>query len=179
MKKGYQGEIEKITICIGFAILALSLLNVHGALSVTPAFVTGISLAGCALSFADYTKVLIGEYDGFITSKITSFTVSLMYLIAALSLICLPYTNTILSMKSSVLDKLSTSSSLLALGCVFITIGHNNRKRFKKKAIEQITNQNKRFEKDKYYEEILEQKNNKIKELEKFIQEFEKTKDSA
>lgn len=139
MKNGYQGEIEKITICIGFAILVLSLLNVNGALSVTPAFVTGISLAGCALSFADYTKVLIGEYDGLIISKITSVTVSLMYLLAALSLICLPYTNTILSMKSSDLDKLSTSSSLLALGCVFITIGHNNRKRFRKKEKEKRT----------------------------------------
>lgn len=46
--------MEKITICIGIAIIYLGYNNLLGYTKIDPAVVTGISLSGLCLTLADF-----------------------------------------------------------------------------------------------------------------------------
>lgn len=140
-------DMEKITICMGVAIISLGFLNMLDFTTVPLALVTGISISGFCLTTADFLSKLNEDYK-FKTIKFLAEKSSwVLYLFATFSIICFPYLGMVKTLSENDLAKMSTVTSVIALGLVFVSIGYNNKREALKDAKE-INNE---------YQELLTQ----------------------
>lgn len=129
MKSSWMNDMERITICIGLAILFLGLFNAVGIATIPSTLVTGISISGVCLTFADFMSKL-STYESFSEKekRSTDKFVFILYIISAMGIVFFPNLELIKSLDKDVLDSMSTTTSVIALGVVFIAIGENNRR---------------------------------------------------
>lgn len=188
MENNWFKDMEKITICIGLAIVYLGIKNIDRESIISPALVTGISLSGLCLTIADFInkQFKASQNKKALDWFIYSFDFSL-YFLAAVCILVYPNSAFVRSLDKDTLDWMSTTASVIALGVVFIAIGMNNRKavleeenkRFKE--IEVMFAQSKKVsEETKDIKEkilvIIEEKDKQIEELEKKINQLEEKK---
>ncbi|AJH60107.1 hypothetical protein FOC75_00315 (plasmid) [Bacillus cereus] len=197
MTNNWFKDMEKITICLGFAIVYLGVNNFYGDSIISPALVTGISLSGLCLTMADFSSKQFKGCKNKWGIHALSFIDFLLYCLAALCIIGYPNSTFIKSLDKDTLDWLSTSASVIALGFVFIAIGISNKdavleeekKRFEDeekrfKEIEGMFNESKKIS-EQFRElvenrnEVIEKKDKQIKELEKKVKELEGKKTAA
>lgn len=197
MKNNWFKDMEKITICIGFAIVYLGINNIYGDALISPALVTGISLSGLCLTIADLLSKQIKNVKNKILVEMFSLIDFTLHIVAACFILGYPNSTVLNSLDKDTLDSMSTTASVIALGFVFISIGISNRKavveeekqRFEEeekrfKEIEGMFNQSKKIS-DQYRElvenknEVIEKKDKQIKELEKKVNELEGKKTTA
>ncbi|MEK5197315.1 hypothetical protein MHI49_28280 [Bacillus sp. FSL M7-0884] len=191
MENNWFKDMEKITICIGLAIVYLGIKNIDRGSIISPALVTGISLSGLCLTIADFiSKQFKASQDKkALDWFIYSFDFSL-YFLAAVCILVYPNSAFVRSLDKDTLDWMSTTASVIALGVVFIAIGMNNRKavleeekqRFKE--IKEMLNESKNIsgefkELSEEMYEILKKKDEQIEELEKKINQLEENKTTA
>lgn len=197
MTNNWFKDMEKITICLGFAIVYLGVNNFYGDSIISPALVTGISLSGLCLTMADFLSKQFKGCKNKWGIHALSFIDFLLYCLAALCIIGYPNSTFIKSLDKDTLDWLSTSASVIALGFVFIAIGISNKdavleeekKRFEDeekrfKEIEGMFNESKKI--SEQFRElvenrngVIEKKDQQIKELEKKVKELEGKKTAA
>ncbi|HHT7174513.1 TPA: hypothetical protein ACTZ3H_005340 [Bacillus cereus] len=189
-------DMEKVTICIGFAIVYLGMNNAIDN-PISPALVTGISVSGLCLTLADFLSKQFKDCKNKLGLNILYFFDFLLYGLAALWIVGYPNATFIKSLNKETLDWLSTTASVIALGFVFIAIGISNKdavleeekKRFEKeekrfKEIEGMFNESKKIS-EQFRElvenrnEVIEKKDKQIKELEKKVKELEAKKTAA
>ncbi|MBO1582550.1 hypothetical protein [Bacillus sp. XF8] len=94
---------------------------------------------------ADFFNKLNEDQDIRIIRILSENTSIALYLLATGSIICFPYMNSISSLTKDALDKMSTVSSVIALGLVFVSIGYSNRREMFKDA----------KKRDDHYENLL------------------------
>ncbi|MDM5436151.1 hypothetical protein QUG28_26095 [Bacillus hominis] len=135
MKKWFN-DMEKITIGMGVAIIMLGLYNMVGVSTIPAALVTGISISGFCLTLVDFLSKLNEDYNLKTIKFLAKKSGVYLYLFATVSIICFPYMNIITSLSKDTLDKMSTITSVIALGLVFVSIGYNNRREVIKDVIE-------------------------------------------
>lgn len=177
MTNNWFKDMEKITICLGFAIMYLGLNNFFGTSIISPALVTGISLSGLCLTIADFLSKQFKDVKRKWVLNILHYIDSSLYFLAAACIVGYPNATFIKSMDKETLDWMSTSASVVALGFVFVAIGISNREA----AIEEDKSLSKQLEKlfddstktIKQQKEILENRNGIIEEKNKQIIEFE------
>lgn len=189
MMNNWFKDMEKVTICIGCAIVYLGVNNVVDN-PISPALVTGISLSGLCLTLADFLNKQFKDCKNKVGLNILYFLDYSLYGLAALWLIGYPNSTFVKSLNKETLDWMSTTASVIALGVVFIAIGMNNRnavleeeqKRFgeiegtfteTKKIAEQFR------ELSENRKVIIGNKDKQIEELEKKINELEGKKTIA
>ncbi|WMY18290.1 hypothetical protein P3F89_27225 (plasmid) [Bacillus tropicus] len=143
MKNNWFKDMEKITICLGFAIIYLGVNNFLGNSVISPALVTGISLSGLFLTLADFLSKQFKDFENKRVLNVLYFIDSALYVLAALCIVGYPNATFITSLDKETLDWMSTSASVVALGFVFVAIGINNRKM----AIEEDAKQAKEIQK--------------------------------
>lgn len=197
MTNNWFKDMEKITICLGFAIVYLGVNNFYGDSIISPALVTGISLSGLCLTMADFLSKQFKGCKNKWGVHALSFIDFLLYCLAAICIIGYPNSTFIKSLDKDTLDWLSTSASVIALGFVFIAIGISNKdavleeekKRFEDeekrfKEIEGMFNESKKI--SEQFRElvenrngVIEKKDKQIKELEKKVKELEGKKTAA
>lgn len=182
MKKNWYLQMEQVTIYMGGAIVVLGLLNIVGQANISGAFVTGISLAGLCLTLSDLlNKTIKNENDPVSEKKVVKIG-ALLYYIAAICIIAFPNSKLIASLPKEILDSMSTSASVIALGFVFMMIGDNNRRAAaneQKKQTDLLTNfenelQRSKDENSKIIDELketLKEKETTIKNLEQSLNE--------
>lgn len=204
MKNNWFKDMEKITICIGFAIVYLGINNMYGDSIISPALVTGISLSGLCLTIADFLSKQFKNSKNKILVEVLSFIDFLLYILAACFILGYPNSTFVKSLDKDTLDSMSTTASVIALGFVFIAIGISNRKAVleeeKKRSeeiesmladskkileqVQQISENEKRINEksidlqEKMFE-IIEEKDKQIEELEKKMNILEKKKSTA
>lgn len=177
MTNNWFKDMEKITICLGFAIMYLGLNNFFGTSIISPALVTGISLSGLCLTIADFLSKQFKDVKRKWVLKVLFFIDSFLYFFAATCIVGYPNATFIKSMDKETLDWMSTSTSVVALGFVFVAIGISNRKA----AIEEDKSLSKQLEKlfddstetIKKLQEISENRKGIIEEKNKQVIEFE------
>ncbi|MDT3494884.1 hypothetical protein NLU03_10615 [Bacillus toyonensis] len=179
-------DTDKVTVCIGMSIIYLGLNTMFGNSEISPALVTGISLAGLFLTLADCFKNLSVNSNNQKRNRFLFYLDLFLYAFAAISIIAYPNFNFITSLDKQTLDRMSTTSSVIALGFVFITIGFSNirsvfdeKRKYRKDLDEMFDLLKERSDKYDEMSNLVIDRDNKIKELEKLIQEFEKTKSLA
>ncbi|PEK68651.1 hypothetical protein [Bacillus pseudomycoides] len=153
MRNNWFKDMEKITICIGAAIIYLGFNNLFGYTKIDPALVTGISLSGLCLTIADF---LSKEFKESKNKKVVNFLIFfdfLLYILAAMCILSYPNTGTLTSLDKDTLDKVSTGASVIALGVVFMAIGLNNRRSVLEEERRRLEEEQKRLER---MQEILE-----------------------
>ncbi|PGY28498.1 hypothetical protein COE20_10975 [Bacillus cereus] len=128
MKRNWFSQMEQLTIFMGVAIVLLGILNILGQANISGAFVTGISLAGLFLTLSDFLNKLIENGNDPVLEKKVLRIGGMLYYIAAFCIIAFPNSKLITSLPKDILDSMSTSASVIALGVVFIMIGDNNRR---------------------------------------------------
>ncbi|PEW83742.1 hypothetical protein CN445_24200 [Bacillus cereus] len=128
MTNNWFKDMEKITICIGFAIVYLGVNNMYGDSIISPALVTGISLSGLCLTIADLLSKQFKNSKNKILVEVLSFIDFLLYILAACFILGYPNSKFVKSFDKDTLDSMSTTASIIALGFVFIAIGIRNRK---------------------------------------------------
>lgn len=198
MANNWFKDMEKITICIGFAIIYLGVNNFLGNSIISPALVTGISLSGLCLTLADFLSKQFKDLKNKRLLNVVYLIDSMLYVLAALCIVGYPNATFIKSLDKDTLDWMSTSASVVALGFVFVAIGISNRTAAKeedaklaeeiRKIIhdaEQYLGRNKEIPKSKKevhsiskddMSEIMEAKDKRIELLEKELKEMkEKT----
>lgn len=189
-------DMEKVTICIGFAIVYLGMNNAVDN-PINPALVAGISFSGLCLTLADFLNKQFKGCKNKIGLNILHFFDFLLYGLATLCIIGYPHSTFMKSLDKEKLDWLSTSASVIALGFVFIAIGTSNRKAVLEEENLRFEEEMKRFEKiedmlneakkvtEQFRElaenrnEVIAKKDMEIKELEKKIKELEVKKTAA
>lgn len=182
MKRNWYLQMEQITIFMGAAIVVLGLLNIVGQAKISGAFVTGISLAGLCLTLSDLLNKTIENGNDPVSEKKVVKIGALLYYIAAFCIITFPNSELIASLPKEILDSMSTSASVIALGVVFMMIGDNNRRAVaneQKKQNDLLNNfenelQRSRDENSKIIDELkeaLKEKDTTIKNLEQSINE--------
>lgn len=129
MKSSWINDMERITICIGLSIFFLGVFHITGIATIPPALVTGISISGFCLTLADFMSKLSAD-EGFSEKekRSTDKIVFYLYTISAMGIVFFPNLELIKSLNKDVLDSMSTTASVIALGFVFIAIGENNRR---------------------------------------------------
>ncbi|MGX5441546.1 hypothetical protein [Bacillus thuringiensis] len=171
MTNNWFKDMEKITICIGVAIVSLGVNNIFGGSIISPALVTGISLSGLFLTIADFLSKQFKDCENQWGLRVLYIIDFVLYSLAALCLIGYPNSTFIKSLDKDTLDWMSTSASVIALGVVFIAIGISNRnavleeERKKTEVIENILKDTKELLKDvqdvsKNERELSEQNSN-------------------
>lgn len=128
MRNNWFKDMEKITICIGFAIVYLGVNNMYGDAVISPALVMGISLSGLCLTVADLLSKQFKNSKNKIFIEVLSFIDFLLYILAACSILGYPNSTFVKSLDENTLNSMSTTASVIALGFVFIAIGISNRK---------------------------------------------------
>ncbi|OKA18081.1 hypothetical protein [Bacillus cereus] len=190
MTNNWFKDMEKITICIGFAIVYLGINNIYGDAIISPALVTGISVSGLCLTIADLFSKQFKNVKNKIIVEMLSLIDFTLYIVAACFILGYPNSTVLNSLDKETLDSMSTTASVVALGFVFISIGISNRKavveeekqRFKE--IKEMLNESKNISGDfkelsEEMYEILIKKDEQIKELEKKITQLEENKTTA
>lgn len=127
MANNWFKDMEKITICIGFAIIYLGINNFLGNSIISPALVTGISLSGLCLTLADFLSKQFKDLKNKRLLNVIYLIDSMLYVLAALCIVGYPNATFIKSLDKDTLDWMSTSASVVALGFVFVAIGISNR----------------------------------------------------
>ncbi|MGN4437863.1 hypothetical protein ACTFO3_25845 [Bacillus cereus group sp. MYBK69-2] len=189
MMNNWFKDMEKVTICIGFAIVYLGINNAIDN-PISPALVTGISLSGLCLTLADFLNKQFKDCKSKLGLNILYFFDFLLYGLATLWIIGYPNSTFVKSLDKEKLDWLSTSASVIALGVVFIAIGTSNRKAVleeEKKRFEEIQGMFNETSKiaEQFRElaenrnEVIEKKVKQIKELEEKVNELEGKKTTA
>ncbi|PEM58661.1 hypothetical protein [Bacillus toyonensis] len=198
MTNNWFKDMEKTTICLGFAIVYLGVNNFFGDSIISPALVTGISLSGLCLTMADFLSKQFKGCKNKWGIHALSFIDFLLYCLAALCIVGYPNSTFIKSLDKDTLDWMSTTASVIALGFVFIAIGISNRKAVledEEKRIEEMKNllkstqdmlenakevsekrkefQEKSLEVQRQMAEIIENKDKHIKLLESRIKQLE------
>ncbi|MBJ7997680.1 hypothetical protein JDS75_24795 [Bacillus cereus] len=134
MKKRTE-NIERITMFIGLAIIYLGIIYIFNLSTIPSALVTGISISGFCITLSDFfNKLNEDKYNKFM-SQVSEF----LYFLAAISIITFPYMTVVISLPKDTLDKMSTITSVIALGLVFVSIGFNNKREVLKDAKERDT----------------------------------------
>lgn len=127
MANNWFKDMEKITICLGLAIIYLGINNFWGTSIISPALVTGISLSGLFLTIADFISKQCKDVERKWVINVLYFLDSSLYFLAATCIVGFPNATFIKSMDKETLDWMSTSASVVALGFVFVAIGISNR----------------------------------------------------
>ncbi|KXY47523.1 hypothetical protein [Bacillus mycoides] len=137
MESNWVKTIELIAMCMGGAIVVLGGIYFIGIATISPALVTGISIAGFCLTLSDsIIKMDIG-HKKFIKSESTQILlVGIMHFIAVSGIILFPNSAFIYIGKEN-LDFISTFASVTALGFVIWANGNNNRKEVINEVIKQ------------------------------------------
>ncbi|UNP84838.1 hypothetical protein [Bacillus mycoides] len=138
MESNWVKTIELITMCMGGAIVVLGIGYFIGTATISPALVTGISIAGFCLTLSDsIIKMDIG-HKKFIKSESTQILlVGIMHFIAVSGIILFPNSAFIKYIGKENLDFISTFASVTALGFVIWANGYNNRKEVINEVIKQ------------------------------------------
>ncbi|HFJ9453640.1 TPA: hypothetical protein ACGW67_004947 [Bacillus tropicus] len=134
MKKRIE-NIERITMFIGLAIIYLGIIYIFNLSTIPSVLVTGISISGFCITLSDFFNKLIEDKYNKFMSQFSEF----LYFLAAISIITFPYMTVVISLPKDTLDKMSTITSVIALGLVFVSIGFNNKREVLKDAKERDT----------------------------------------
>ncbi|MED4447378.1 hypothetical protein [Bacillus thuringiensis] len=187
MDRNLFWDMEKITICIGVTIICLGFWNITGYAIISPALVTGISASGLCITIADFISKKYNNPG----NKWVTIIDNCLYFLAALCLLGYPNVKVISSLDKDILDSISTTASLVALGVVFVTIGFSNKVAILEREKKNLEEEQKRMQKifehnqklsqmeDEQHEKIMKSLKNMSKDFKDLEKRVNELKDHA